>query len=155
MGIYQHPISTGDLQAGVAELTVNFNYNASQLQWLVLGPDLIDWVTRGEHLGLYRNYVEMDIDDTFTPDDAWDTTTHTIDYADSDALRMQPTDVTYAARWSQANDFRLDQLFNFGSSVAAQSGDLVYDGERGRTEHLRPAAGRVPGDRHCYGQALR
>jgi hypothetical protein len=129
-GVYEHPTnaSPADPQAGVSELSLYFDYNAGQLQWLLLAPGLINWVTQDTHLGLYRNYVEMDIDDTFTPDDAWDVTNHTIDYSDADALRMQPADVVYAAEWSKANNFRLDQLFNYGSSVAAQSGDLVYDG---------------------------
>jgi putative Ig domain-containing protein len=125
-GIYQHPSS--DPQAGVAELSLFFNYNSADTQWLLLAPGLINWVTQGTHLGQYRNYVEMDIDDTFTPDDAWDTTNHTIDYADGDSLRMTPQDVISAAEWSKANNFRLDQLFNYGSTVAAQAGDLDFAG---------------------------
>ena len=131
-GIYQHDtdLLTGgaDAQAGVAELSLYFNYSATQLQWLLLAPGLINWVTQGTHLGEYQNYVEMDIDDTFTPDDSWDTTTHEIDYADGDSLRMTPEDVVTAAEWSQANNFRLDQLFNYGSTVAAQAGDLDFAG---------------------------
>ncbi|MFZ0229532.1 MAG: hypothetical protein WAL41_21885, partial [Mycobacterium sp.] len=125
-GVYQHPAT--DPQAGVSELSLNFDYNVGQLQWLLLAPGLINWVTQDTHLGLYRNYVEMDIDDTFTPDDAWDTTNHTIDYADGDSLRMQPSDVPYSADWSEANNFRMDQLFNYGSSIAAQQGDLAFAG---------------------------
>ena len=125
-GVYQHPGT--DPQAGVSELTLFFDYNSGQTQWLEMAPGLINWVTQDTHLGMYRNYVEMDIDDTFTPDDAWSIANHTIDYSDADALRMQPTDVPYAAAWSQANHFRMDQLFNYGSSIAAQSGDLEYDG---------------------------
>ena len=125
-GVYQHPGT--DPQAGVPELSLFFDYNSGQTQWLELAPGLINWVTQDTHLGLYRNYVEMDIDDTFTPDVAWSTTNHTIDYSDADSLRMQPSDVPYAAQWSQANHFRMDQLFNYGSSIAAQSGDLTYAG---------------------------
>ena len=125
-GIYQHPST--DAQAGVGELSLYFNYSAAQLQWLLLAPGLINWVTQGTHLGQFRNYVEMDIDDTFTPDDAWDTTNHTIDYADGDSLRMTPPDVITSSEWSQANHFRLDQLFNYGSTVAAQAGDLDFAG---------------------------
>ena len=33
-----------------------------------------------------------------------------------------------AAEWSKANNFRLDQLFNYGSTVAAQAGDLDFAG---------------------------
>lgn len=68
-GVYQHPGT--DPQAGVAELELNFDHNADQLQWLLLAPGLINWVTQDAHLGIDRNYVEMDIDDTFTPDNAW------------------------------------------------------------------------------------
>ena len=125
-GVYLHPGT--DPQAGVSELSLFFDYNSGQTQWLEMAPGLINWVTQDAHLGEYRNYVEMDIDDTFTPDDAWSTTNHTIDYSDADSLRMQPSDVPYAAQWSAANHFRMDQLFNYGSSVAAQSGDLTYDG---------------------------
>ena len=130
-GIYQHPgtgVPPTDAQAGVAELSLYFNYGATQLQWLLLAPGLINWVTQGTHLGEYQNYVEMDIDDTFTPDDAWDTATHEIDYADGDSLRMTPQDVITSAEWSQANNFRLDQLFNYGSTVAAQAGGLAFAG---------------------------
>ena len=133
-GIYQHGstipgTSTADPQDGVPELSLFFNYNAADIQWLLLAPGLINWVTGGTHLGEYRNYVEMDIDDTFTPDDAWDTTTHEIDYADGDSLRMTPEDVITAAEWSEANHFRLDQLFNFGSTVAYEQGGLDFAGD--------------------------
>ncbi|HXW78638.1 MAG TPA: hypothetical protein VEJ84_04020, partial [Acidimicrobiales bacterium] len=125
-GTYQHPAT--DPQANVPELALFFNYNATQLQWLLLAPGLINWVTQGTHLGEYRNYVEMDIDDTFTPDDAWDATTHEIDYLDTDSLRMSPEDVITSAQWSAANSFRFDQLFNFGSTTAYEDGALDFAG---------------------------
>ena len=68
-GVYQHPAS--DLQAGVSELSLNFNYNANQLQWLLLAPGLIDWVTQDTHLGLSRNYFGQDVDDVFIADNEW------------------------------------------------------------------------------------
>ena len=141
-GVYQHPST--DPQAGVAELSLYFNYSASQLQWLLLAPGLINWVTQGTHLGLDRNYVEMDIDDTFTPDDAWSTTLHDNDYSDADAQRMDPQDVIAAAGWSNpvqeltstarpagepTTPFRLDQLFNYGGTMEYQNGELDLPGE--------------------------
>ena len=48
-------------QAGVSELALNFDYNTSQTQWLLLAPGLIN----NTHLGLYRNYFGQDIDDVF------------------------------------------------------------------------------------------
>ncbi len=98
-GVYQHP-STNDPQANVAELELNFDYNAKSIQWQVLAPSLVNWVTEGTHLGSQRNYVEMDIDDTFTPDNAWSTTLHDNDYSDADSLRMDGNDVTTSAQWS-------------------------------------------------------
>ncbi len=67
-GVYQHPDVTTDPQSGVAEMALTFNYNYHQMQWLLLAPGLIDWVTNGRHLGLYRNYLGEDIDDVFIPD---------------------------------------------------------------------------------------
>ena len=141
-GVYQHPST--DPQAGVAELELNFDYNATQLQWLLLGPGLINWVTQDAHLGMDRNYVAMDIDDTFTPDNAWSTTVHDNDYSDADSQRMVPQDVVTAANWSNplldnapsarpagepTTPFRMDQLFNYGGTVEYQNGELSLPGE--------------------------
>ena len=68
-GVYQHPAT--DPQAGVSELALYFDYNSSQLQWLLLSPGLINWVTQDTHLGLYRNYFGQDIDDNFLADNQW------------------------------------------------------------------------------------
>jgi hypothetical protein len=124
IAVDQHPspdYTTG--QSGVSEMSITFDYNSLFTSWLVLAPSLIDWVTDGMHLGLSRNYVEMDIDDTFTADDAWSIATHSNDYTDADSLRMSAADVVNAAQWSQVNDFRMDQLFNGGGSVAYQNGE--------------------------------
>ena len=149
IGVYQHPTAAQaptDPQAGVAEMTVGMAYNANQTQWLLLGPGLIDWVTADAHLGEYRHYVEMDIDDTFTPDDAWNTTLHTIDYSDADALRMRATDVDYAAQWSAANGFRMEQLFNGGGSVAHQEDNGGTDPVLAEFQKNDPATGKPYAD---------
>ena len=115
-------------------MTIDFNYNQFMTQWLLLGPGLIDWVTGATHLGLYRNFSTIHIDDMFTPDDAWSTTTHANDYTPTDALRMPPNDVNTAATWSKANNFRLDLLFN-GGNATANATPAVAD----------PLLARVPG----------
>jgi hypothetical protein len=120
---HANPDYTTD-QSGVSELSITFDYGADYTSWLLLGPSLIDWVTGDAHLGLTRNYVETDVDDTFTPDNAWSIATHSNDYTDADSLRMSAGDVVNAAQWSQANGFRLDQLFNGGGSVEYQNGEL-------------------------------
>ncbi len=133
-GVYQHPAT--DPQANVTELALNFDYSSTDLQWLLLAPGLINWVTSGTHLGIDRNYVEMDIDDTFTPDNAWSTTVHDNDYSDADSLRMQPADVVTAAQWSEANDFRMDQLFNYGGTDEYQAGELGLPGDTAGADPL-------------------
>ena len=55
----------------MSELSLIFDYNANQLQWLLLAPGLINWVTQDTHLGLYRNYFGQDIDDNFIADNEW------------------------------------------------------------------------------------
>ena len=151
-GVYQHPAT--DPQAGVAELELNFDYNAAQLHWLLLAPGLINWVTQDTHLGLDRNYIEMDIDDTFTPDNAWSVAVHDNDYSDADSLRMSPADVITAANWSNPaqegtpgarpagmppTPFRMDQLFNYGGTVEFQDGELNLPGEPGSCATPSPA----------------
>jgi hypothetical protein len=158
-GVYQHPST--DPQAGVSELALNFDYNATDLQWELLAPGLINWVTNDTHLGIDRNYVEMDIDDTFTPDNAWSTTVHDNDYSDADSQRMDAADVISSANWSdptQEKDtaarpagepttpFRLDQLFNFGGSIEYQNGELDLPGEVASCTSAGDAAGTCGAD---------
>jgi hypothetical protein len=114
VGIYTHP-------DGVQEMVQTFNQNQYQLQAELLRHGVLNWVTRGVYFGEQRNYVEMDIDDTFSPDDAWSIATHQNEYTNfASALRMRPQDVPYAANWSEANHFRMEQLFNGGNSVVYQ-----------------------------------
>ena len=145
IGVYQHPTAAQDptdAQAGVAEMTIGFNYNANMTQWLLLGPGLIDWVTGGAHVGLYRNYSTIHVDDMFTPDDAWDTTTHANDYTPADALRMNPVDVDNAATWSKANNFRLDFLFNGGNSTTNDATAPAPDPLLAAFQKIDPSTGK-------------
>ena len=134
-GVYTRP-------SGVQELVESFNENAFQLQAELLRHGALNWVTRGVYFGDQRNYVEMDIDDTFTPDDSWNTTTHSIDYNEADALRMQPGDVDYAAKWSEENHFRMEQLFNGGGSVVYQEEHSGADPVLAEFQKTNPATGK-------------
>jgi Putative Ig domain len=142
-GIYQHPGT--DPQAGVAELSLFFDYNSTQLQWLLLAPGLINWVTQDTHLGLYRNYFGQDIDDNFLADNQWSSqyqctpaATDPPDYtcplaqqgvdpgtngAPPDA-QMSATDVAYVVAWEQQTGIRLNLLFN---GIGACTADTVAD----------------------------
>lgn len=122
VGIYTSP-------DGRQTMYQTFNENEYYLQSQLLRHGELDWLARNTYFGDQRNYLEMDVDDTFTPDDAWNATTTpgSIDYSDTDALRMNPGDVATAATWEANNDFRLDQLFNGGGSVAYQGDNSNSD----------------------------
>src|SRR5664280_177383 len=148
-GVYQHP--SGDPQAGVSELSLNFDYNANQLQWLLLAPGLINWVTEGTHLGLYRNYFGQDVDDTFIADNEWSSqyqctpaatqpddtgcptavqgaTPGSIPGVPND-VQMSPADVAYVVAWEQQTGIKLNLAFNgvgacTAPTAAAESGAI-------------------------------
>jgi hypothetical protein len=139
-GVYQHPDS--DPQAGVAELALNFDYNASQTQWLLLAPALINWVTQDTHLGLYRNYFGQDIDDLFIADNEWSrqfqctpAATDPPDYtcppgvannpADTPPdVQMSAADVAYVDAWQKQTGIRLNLAFNgIGACSAPTAAD--------------------------------
>ena len=136
-GVYQHPGS--DPQAGVAELALNFDYNASQTQWLLLAPGLINWVTQDTHLGLYRNYFGEDIDDVFIADNEWSrqfqctpAASDPPDYtcppgvagnpADTPPdVQMSAADVAYVDAWQKQTGIRLNLAFNGIGACSAPS----------------------------------
>lgn len=129
LGVYQHP-ATDAAQPNVSELEMSFNYNAAQLQWLVLAPGLINWVTNGAHLGLYRNYFGQDVDDVFIADNEWSRqyqcTPAAVDPTDplcaaasqgnpADAppdTQMTAADVAYVADWEKQSGITLEFAFN-------------------------------------------
>ena len=141
-GVYQHPST--DPQGGVAELALNFDYNASDLQWLLLAPGLIDWVTQGTHLGLYRNYFGQDVDDLFIADNEWSSqyqctpgATEPPDYTcGTDAsgnpvannpadtppdVQMSAADVAYVTDWEAQTGITLNLAFNAVGACTAPS----------------------------------
>lgn len=136
-GVYEHP--SGDPQAGVSELALTFNYNENSLQWLLLGPGLINWVTQNTHLGLYRNYFGQDIDDIFIADNEWSSqyqctpgATEPPDYtcpagvannpADTPPdVVMSAADVAHVVAWQQQSGITLNLAFNAVGACMAPS----------------------------------
>ena len=125
LGIYRHA-------EGREELVGTFDGNQSQIQSQLLRHGELAWVTRGTYLGSQRNYLEMQVDDVFLPDDIWNATTHTTDYNPEDAVRMNAEDVTSAVEWSGSKGLRLDMVFNGGGSVE-------YRAEHGGSDPLLTA----------------
>lgn len=109
-----------------SEMVLTFAYNGNQQQFRLLGQGMIDWVTRGVHLGLNRHYLSFHVDDVFLPDARWDSAHHCTPGEDCPAgvtttdIRMTPADVTYAVNWQNSRHFTLNMVFNgLGSDEAA------------------------------------
>jgi hypothetical protein len=114
--------------AGRQQMEVSFGYNYYQLQFRYIAHALADWVTRGVHLGYWRNYLTVDYDDVFNADAEWSQTGDCTpgDSAcppgtpDTTPIRMTPADVTYAVNWQKQHNFTLEFLFNGGASARFQ-----------------------------------
>ncbi|WP_345713525.1 fibronectin type III domain-containing protein, partial [Kineococcus glutinatus] len=110
---------------GREELSLSAASNDS-MQWFgTIAPGLVNWMTRGIHLGHQRAYFDVQVDDVFLADSRWSTSgncTPGDDCVDpavtTTDVRMTATDVTRLVDWQQANDFRLTMVFNGGGSVA-------------------------------------
>jgi hypothetical protein len=110
VGVYRHA-------DGREELVQTVDGNQFQTHTQLLRHGELAWVTRGTYFGDQRNYLELQVDDVFLPDDIWNTTTHATDYLPEDAVRMTSEDVTRATSWSRSTGLRLDMVFNGGGSV--------------------------------------
>ncbi|MGF1426722.1 putative Ig domain-containing protein [Kitasatospora sp. LaBMicrA B282] len=135
--VYQHPST--DAQAGVAELSMTFDYNSNMLPWLVLAPGLINWVTQNTHLGLYRNYFGQDIDDLFIADNEWSRQYQCTPGATfpNDVYcpagvggnpadgppdqQMTAADVDYVVNWEKQTGIKLELAFNAIGACTAPS----------------------------------
>jgi hypothetical protein len=141
VGVYTHA-------DGVQEMVETFNQNQNQLQSELLRHGAIAWATRGVYFGDQRNYLDTDIDDNFLADDSWSvagnatTAAHSTDYTAADALREGPVDVQNAAKWSAANNFRIDELFNGGGSVQYATDTGKADALLAEFKATDPATGK-------------
>ena len=114
---------------GREELVLAFSYDVDSTQLQVLAPGLVDWVTRGVHLGLDRSYLAVHVDDVLLPNVRWVPGVHCTPGADCPPgvpapplIRMTADDVAYAVDWQRRTGFRLDLVFNGAGSVAADAG---------------------------------
>ena len=114
--------------SGREQLVVGFGYNYYQLQYRYLAHGIADWVTRGVHLGYWRNYLTADADDVFNADAEWsqqgkctpnDSTCPPGTPATSPS-RMNPADVLNAVSWQTSHNFKLEFLYNGGASSRFQ-----------------------------------
>ncbi len=114
-------------RGGREQLVLTFAYSSYQQQFRTIAHGIVTWMTRGVHLGNWRNYFTTHIDDVFGGDGRWSHVGKcTPDSGDCAAgvpvtapIRMVPADVTATVAWQQQNDYTLDLLYNGGASVEA------------------------------------
>jgi hypothetical protein len=114
-------------KAGRQQLVINFAYNYYQQQFRFLAHGIVDWVTRGVHLGYWRNYFSVHIDDLFSSDSRWsDVGKCTPGEGDcasnvptTTPIRMTSADVTASAAWQQQHNYRMSFMFNGAGSAQA------------------------------------
>ncbi|HEV7751545.1 MAG TPA: hypothetical protein VGO71_08380, partial [Baekduia sp.] len=110
LGIFTHP------DDGREEMVMTVASNQYQSHAQLLRHGMLNWVTRGVFLGYQRNYLELQVDDLFLGDDAWDPATHTTNYGPDTASRMTAADVRQAVAWSKSHNLRIDFAYNGGGS---------------------------------------
>ncbi len=135
VGVYNHE--------GREEMVVTVDSSPWVSQGQLLLHGMLQWVTRGTYLGFSRNYLGMHVDDVFLPDDRWDTVqnvTHEDDGATIPLIRMNDADARFLQDWQQANDLKLDLVFNGGGSNeyrAANGSDPLADALVGNRRSFR------------------
>ncbi|GIJ47670.1 hypothetical protein Val02_45560 [Virgisporangium aliadipatigenens] len=115
---------------GREQLAVTVALNRHQTHALLLAHGIVSWLTRGVHLGHWRNWFSLHVDDVFLPDDRWSTEANCTVGDDCPAgvtgrgdIRMTPSDVDTLANWQQRNGLKLDLAFNGAGSEEAGAGD--------------------------------
>src|SRR6185369_2554567 len=127
MGVYAHD--------GREELVVTLAMNRFQTHAMVLGHGLVQWLTKGVHLGHWRNWFSVHVDDVLLPDDRWHTGANCTvgdscnvardpgQYPYNTTIRMNATDVDTLIAWQNARGVKLDLAFNGEGSVDAGPAD--------------------------------
>jgi hypothetical protein len=122
IGVYAHD--------GREEMAMTVSLNEYQTHARMLTHGVVEWLTRGVHLGVWRNWFGVHVDDVFMADDRW----HTADnctYGDdcpatttpNTPIRMTAADVDALVAWQNAKGLKLDLAFNGQGSVDAGTGD--------------------------------
>jgi hypothetical protein len=122
IGIYGHD--------GREEMVMTISLNEFQTHSRVLAHGVVEWLTRGVHLGHWRNYLSVHVDDVFLPDDRWHTAANCTFGDDCPAgtpantpIRMSPADVDHLVAWQNSRSLKLDMAYNGEGAEDAGAGD--------------------------------
>lgn len=117
------------------EMVMTVSLNQHQTHARILAHGVVQWLTRGVRLGLWRNWFSVHIDDVLLPDNRWHTEADCTvgDNCNPERdpavtpyntlIRMTAADTDALLAWQRANGLKLDMVFNGQGAVDAGSGD--------------------------------
>jgi hypothetical protein len=121
LGVYAHD--------GRQEMVTTISLNQFQTHSRMLAHGVVEWLTQGVHLGHWRNWFSVHVDDVFLPDDRWHMQGNCTVGDDcgpqytNTPIRMIPADVTTLVAWQNANGMKLDMVYNGDGSAEAGAND--------------------------------
>ena len=123
---------------GTEEMVNTVPGNQFQSHHQLLRDGILGWVTRGVYLGYSRNYLGLDVDDIFLPDDKWDPVNNVTDY--DATIRMDAGDVTDAVELAEPDRPEAEHGLQHGRHRALRWG------VRSAARRVQAAEERVPLD---------
>ncbi|MFN7148419.1 MAG: hypothetical protein ACK4V6_02960 [Microthrixaceae bacterium] len=103
---------------GRERLVITAAMNGYMTQFLALSEGIVNWATKGVHLGSKRNYFTVHADDVLLPDDRWSVTDNCTPGEDcppgvtTTPIRMSAADAGALRSWQDEHDFLIDLVFN-------------------------------------------
>jgi hypothetical protein len=105
---------------GVEKLVITTSLASFESHFKVLAHGIVDWATRGVHLGHNRSYLTFHFDDAFGADARWDVTAKCTPGEDcqfgvpasTTDIRMTAADVSHLTAWQQASGYTVTLPFN-------------------------------------------
>ncbi|MFB9993756.1 hypothetical protein ACFFLM_17495 [Deinococcus oregonensis] len=119
-----HVVAATSTVDGRERLILTSAQNPYLLHTQVLGYGLVQWLTRGVHLGEHRRFLQVDIDDWFLNGDEFDPATgglraQSFRLSASDALSARDQQRALDGAYNVVNNFRYAIMFNGGGANAA------------------------------------
>ncbi|THF70343.1 hypothetical protein E7T06_07680 [Deinococcus sp. Arct2-2] len=135
-----HVVAATSTLDGRERLILTSAQNPYLLHTQVLGYGLVQWLTKGVHLGEHRRFLQVDVDDWFLNGDEFDPATgglrpQPFRLSATDALSARDQQRAVGSTSTVVNNFRYAIMFNGGGANAASlktctpelSGSLVKD----------------------------
>ncbi|HYN96588.1 MAG TPA: hypothetical protein VES42_22320 [Pilimelia sp.] len=141
LGVYAHD--------GREEMVLTISLNQYQNHARVLAHGIVEWLTRGVHLGQWRNFFSVHVDDVFLPDDRWHQQANCTVGDDCNPnrdpsvtpynapIRMTAADVDALVAWQRSAGIKLEMAFNGQGSVDAGAADPLTAALLARKADLR------------------